>query len=283
MQEKKVVNLLWTGGWDSTFRLLSLINNKQVRICLYYIIDKSRHSLEAELQAMDSILAAIYLRFDGAKDRILSVTHFVSDQIHADLNITAKYEQLLEISPLGSQYPLLAMYAQMHGYDDLEMCVASTDSWTSRHLRDVCERVEDPVIGEYRRIKYDIEDDAPISLFRYFIFPTLHITKVDMLHIAKENGFYDILNMSWFCHTPYNNKPCGMCKPCKLAITEGMAFRLPLGARIRNKMPIVFTALLKVRKVGFIRSIKLIAQKFTQKLYMAKQDDGIQNTHTKNN
>jgi 7-cyano-7-deazaguanine synthase in queuosine biosynthesis len=41
--------------------------------------------------------------------------------------------------------------------------------------------------------------------------------KNDMASIAREKGFYDILIQSWFCHNPIMNRPCGYCRPCKIA------------------------------------------------------------------
>jgi len=39
-----VVNLLWTGGWDSTFRLLQLILDTRATIQPVYVIDTARRS-----------------------------------------------------------------------------------------------------------------------------------------------------------------------------------------------------------------------------------------------
>jgi len=264
MQEKKVVNLFWTGGWDSTFRLLTLITNEQVLINLYYVIDKKRKSLNNELQTMDEILSIIHRRIAGSKDRVLSITHFDSDQIIDDEDISSKYKQLKSIAPLGTQYPVLAKFALMHGLNDVELSIAMTDTWTSRHLRDACIRVDDPIIGEYRVLKPDTDSDAPISLFRYFTFPTLHISKEDMMRVSRENDMLDILDKSWFCHTPYNGKPCGVCSPCLLAVDEGMNFRLPLIARIRSKAPRLSKVIMKLINAGFLGSIKLATNKMVR-------------------
>ena len=46
------INLFWTGGWDSTFRLLQLIIVFRKRVQPYYIIDTTRKSVQNEKQAM---------------------------------------------------------------------------------------------------------------------------------------------------------------------------------------------------------------------------------------
>ena len=53
LEPKKIVNLLWTGGWDSTFRLCQLILVKRKNVQPYYIIDNKRKSLQKELITMD--------------------------------------------------------------------------------------------------------------------------------------------------------------------------------------------------------------------------------------
>lgn len=54
----ETVHLLWTGGWDSTYRLLYLLwEGKQVQP--HYIIDTHRPSSGHELRAMEAIRASI--------------------------------------------------------------------------------------------------------------------------------------------------------------------------------------------------------------------------------
>lgn len=63
MTNYKKVNLLWTGGWDSTFRLLQLIE-ENVQIQLFYFIDEKRKSTNIEIERMKKILKYI----KGKKD-----------------------------------------------------------------------------------------------------------------------------------------------------------------------------------------------------------------------
>lgn len=47
--------ILWTGGWDSTFRVLDLVLNKKKNIQPYYILDERRASTEIEIATMEKI------------------------------------------------------------------------------------------------------------------------------------------------------------------------------------------------------------------------------------
>ena len=43
-------------------------------------------------------------------------------------------------------------------------------------------------------------------------------------------GVLDLMHLTWFCHTPVRQKPCGRCPPCIQAIEEGMRDRVSLRA-----------------------------------------------------
>ena len=55
MKESKPINLLWTSGWDSTFRLLQLVVEQKVSVQPIYIIDTGRASTLTEIKSMDII------------------------------------------------------------------------------------------------------------------------------------------------------------------------------------------------------------------------------------
>jgi len=67
------VALLWTGGWDSTFRLLTLLLVERRVVQSYYIVDRPRHrpGVPAEQQAMARIRDLIARRDPDAASRLL--------------------------------------------------------------------------------------------------------------------------------------------------------------------------------------------------------------------
>src|SRR5699024_3397903 len=58
-----------------------------------------------------------------------------------------------------------------------------------------------------------------------FHFPLLSTSKIDMKEWAEKNGLMDIMNKTWFCHHPINDKPCGICHPCIIAIEHVLEYR----------------------------------------------------------
>jgi hypothetical protein len=61
------------------------------------------------------------------------------------------------------------------------------------------------------------------------------MTKRDMQRAARERGFAELMELTWFCHVPTpDGRPCGRCNPCRYTMDEGLARRVPLGTRLRN-------------------------------------------------
>ncbi len=62
------INLFWTGGWDSTFRLLQLIIIYQKKVQPYYIIDNNRKSVQNELLRLKNIKRFLFEKFQKIKN-----------------------------------------------------------------------------------------------------------------------------------------------------------------------------------------------------------------------
>ena len=48
-------NVLWTSGWESTYRVVDLILNKKEEVQPYYILDNKRVSSKVEINTMKKI------------------------------------------------------------------------------------------------------------------------------------------------------------------------------------------------------------------------------------
>jgi hypothetical protein len=69
------IHLLWTGGWDSTFRLIDLALTRKFRVQPYYLLDVSRRSTGHELLAMTRLRDLLERRDVAVRDRLLPI-HF---------------------------------------------------------------------------------------------------------------------------------------------------------------------------------------------------------------
>ena len=249
--DPNVVNLLWTGGWDSTFRLLQLVIEKEATVLPIYIIHTARASTTTEIQTIDKIKKLTNELFPQTVGRILPITFFSFHDIKLYPEITEKYTVLRQRSHLGSQYDWLTRFAKQHNINDLELSIHIDDK-AHRFIKDVVEKRVDQN-GETYKLASGIENSDPLSLFKPYKFPLLEWSKVKMKEYALEKGTLEIMNMTWFCYKPRNGKPCGLCNPCRYSIEEGMEYRFSSKALLRyqvNRNPIT-------SKVKFIRNVAL--------------------------
>ena len=218
----KNVNILWTGGWDSSFRVLEL-SRKNVTISPFYLIDDYRKSTEYEINTIRKISNAI--REDSktkAELKDISI-HKITD-IPKDETLKQALQALLKKQFLGGQYEWLAKFAETH--QGLELCVHEDDK-AFQIIKEYGSliHIDDNASGPYKIVDSAKSLKEVSDLFGNFQFPLLNKSKLDMLKESKEQGFYDKMLMTWFCHTPKNGKPCGICNPCRYTIEEGLRFR----------------------------------------------------------
>jgi hypothetical protein len=235
MTQDKPVNLLWTSGWDSTFRLLELIIMKKKVVQTYYLIDHNRQSLRQEIMAMKKIKEALFSKYPETRTLLLPTKFYAVIDLQPNIEISQTFKHLSSMARLGNQYEWIALFAQQHGFDNLEMsALANLKSKEGLSFFFMGNTEKVLIDGEYT---YTIRKDTPpYPLFKYYRFPIIGLSKVEMGEIAKNNGFYDILLNSWFCLYPTKDgQPCGKCKPCEIAIKDKLSFRLPLRARLVNQ------------------------------------------------
>ena len=248
--ERNTVNLLFTGGWDSTFRFLQLAQY-DIDVQPVYIIDKGRNGRKYELIAMEKIIKLARERF---KANILDIKFYDRDEIlqdYADEDISKAFRYLHETYHLGTQYEWFALLCKK-----LEMTMES--AVVHQYHGKVEESIETE--GEFRQLSDDILPDRWIAvskqgddkidlIFGRLILPVIRLTKEDEMKMAEENGWLDIMKLTWFCHSPINGEPCGLCSPCDDAMNTGMQWRMPPMSQFRYRHKLFFRIIRKVCKV----------------------------------
>ncbi len=225
--------LLWTGGWDSTYRLLELLLAKARPVEPWYLIDPARRSTGAELRAMRAIKEGVRARHPAAAALLAPTRYRELADVRPAPAITAAFERIRRGSGIGGQYEWLARFAEQEALEGLEMSVADRDGKVFRVLQPWLVRAgppEDPWFAPAP----DCADPDFLALFRRFRFPVFGITKPDMSAAARRAGFHDLLERTSFCHRPRaDDTACGVCNPCACAMEEGMSWRLPFLSRVR--------------------------------------------------
>lgn len=253
----ETVNVLWTGGLDSTYRIVEL-SRLPVTIQPYYILDRSRKSAKNELTAMKSITHDVEIHPE-TKAKLLPVKVIDDSAIKEDSEITEAYKKLHNKYLLGNQYDFLARFADQYGLKlevGLENSERSHATTTIKaecdiHLHTV------PLLGG---VNYTAYITAPAKssregalVFKNILLPASlwHMSKLDELEGYKALGFGYVIKKTWFCHNPIFGLPCGHCNPCKDCLNEGLAFRVP-------RIGYVLGSIRRVIKGGWQRVKKLL-------------------------
>lgn len=234
----EAASILWTGGWDSTFQLLQLLLLHQRPVIPYYLINEDRGSTGIELATMRDIRLALARAYPHTEALLAPTRFFSVSCIGAHPEITDTYRRVRQQRFLGTQYEWLPRFCEEQGISNLQLCIHKDDK---AHT----------VIGDMTRPAGEETDTAAIvderfsgsdeyRLFHYFTFPILELTKPDMAEQAKSQGWESLMGMTWFCHKPRKNQPCGLCNPCRYTIEEGLGWRIPRSRRYRRHLaPII--------------------------------------------
>ena len=179
-------NVLWTSGWDSTFRVVELLlQGKQVQPW-YVVFDVTpRPSTKRELKTMRKIRAALASKYPQTQALLLPTT------------LLEKLGEPMEVGvELGG-----------HAFHLLEQDIV-VDSVTGR-----------------QSVGADADPDL-VAIFGRMELPLFWISKPAMGETAAERGFDDIMEMTWFCASPVMGTPCGYCAPCRTTRAYGMERRV---------------------------------------------------------
>lgn len=218
---KQQVNILWTGGWDSTFRMIQLAVSGAV-IQPYYVIDTARISSLKEIKQMHTIKDDLSVKYKDCEIKDIKLIEL--SQIKISDKYVEAHKNLRKDSFMGSQYIWLAALAEQ--IQDLELSI---------HKDDTAEYFVRKLVNKEKELGSD-----EFTIFGRLRYPILDYTKIDMEKEAKTTNDLEILYKSWFCHKPINNTPCGICNPCKYTIAEGMGKRFTVRGKIYNKAPSLF-------------------------------------------
>lgn len=103
------VYLLWTGGWDSTYRMVELCR-MNVNIIPIYVMDTTRPSIEIEIETIKK-LWNLFCRDLRTVAKIEPVTWVRYNEIQENEAITESYNRIRKEVLLGSQYEYIARLA----------------------------------------------------------------------------------------------------------------------------------------------------------------------------
>lgn len=226
-------NIFWTGGFDSTFGLLRLINDENIsEINVYYIslwidnIKKSnvgRRSVDIELKTMLTILQNI----DTSKIKKFTIIGKSENLLMCNLmfnfdfmNYISKEEITLSDKTKINYFDLFLnglMNRPVSQYtyiteilDQLDIEADICLEYNPGNPQSFWSLLSKSIVGN-KIGKTTLELEA----FSKYNLPIIELTKEDMFDIAKNNEWLEILKLTWSCWYPDGLEPCGRCFACK--------------------------------------------------------------------
>lgn len=238
MEAQTPIRILWSGGWDSSFRLLWLLLVERRSVEPYYLIDVERRSTLMEFKAMRDIRAGLKEKDPEAERRLCATRFFFVHELPACEPVEASFRNLQQRCHIGIQYGWLARFCETSGLDGLETGTedgAATPDWLWLALLvpHLVASNDETGLPSWK-LNPQMADTDAFRIFGRLRFPNIRISKLEMEAKAREYGFIDLLAKSWFCHRPRHGKPCGTCNPCCLTMHFRLAWRLPWRSRFRN-------------------------------------------------
>lgn len=248
------INVFWTGGLDSTYRICEL-SRMEVEIQPYYLKMPNRPSTNEELKAIDVISKNIYARTDtkailnpiiviDTKDLVIEKEQWMSYNWIKEHNVVEwglkrfpiQYlycaafckqanifiEIAMEFEPHSRIVQILHNYGNMQvvnynglSYKYLLPPSQKTGKQTHPHLFNI--------LGRFR-----------------FPLPLGAMSKLEERDQLVQWGMDDIILETWFCHHPINGEACGFCSPCRQVVIAGMEYRLSKKALLRHKLQLPY-------------------------------------------
>ena len=247
---KRTINLLWTGGLDSTCRVAEL-SLHDVIVQPYYIIDKGRSSTKYELRAISKITDMVRKK-PSTKCELRDVIIVDMKSIPPMDDITLASKKLSKKYHIGTQYEWLARFARQQG---LVMELGLQKSPRGKSYNAI---IGESVLIEDNRdgiiqLRIDKEKSSKeISLVfgdMLFPMPMFDMEKPEEVEEMRQMGLDDLIPETWFCHRPVFGLPCGYCSPCDDALNEEMAYRVPMSGRLLGSLRrITYDPFLKIIK-----------------------------------
>ena len=233
--QKRMVHILWTGGMESTYRVVEL---SKTDLCIqpHYIICKyrgNRKSKDYELRAIRKI-TEILQKDKRTKAAIMS-------PIIYDFNTQSAIDFYPDIREAGvilenmkgyvnKQDLMFSCYAR-HENLKLETGVRFSTHGSIGRMIDTSLLVSHPRYDDILMIDPEKgkEEWASYTIFKDFYFPKslYHKKKSEEASELLNDGYGEVLKNVWSCYNPILGMPCGHCNPCRCAKMEGTGHMIP--------------------------------------------------------
>lgn len=237
----KHVNILWTGGWDSTFRLcqLSRMDGVEVQPVYFYKEGVSdRTNWKKEIQAQNTLLPLLRQK-EATKACILNPIRLTEKDLPQSKNFDQAFEKWKSSPLMPGQLHFLGKLPLL--FPKLEYCIEGP---TLKRRQQGFKLGKTQVFLEEHGFRFHFRPDGYADmdtsqadpelklLWGGFTFPILGITEMAMVPIIRSWCYEDLFKHTWTCDYG-GEEPCGVCHNCETKWASGMLNFFPPSA-IRN-------------------------------------------------
>lgn len=230
--------VLWTGGYDSSFRVLQALIDENKIVQPVYISDfidnkpgkkTHRKNKTQEYKAMNTITRLFREKYPDKKDNLLDIIDIKKINLDTTTNYhMKKLKKNKSVRRTTCQYGAISQLSKdinktRHGSNIiyLELGVVKEEHNVNKSKNiGIYNTIKNNIDPKNYKISNQLNHDS-VNLFKYLRFPLIDLTKKDMLNIATNNGYDHILNHSWSCWYPKSNgSPCNRCIMCRERILK---------------------------------------------------------------
>ena len=237
----KHVNILWTGGWDSTFRLCQLSRMDGVEVQpVYFSVQgySDRTNWKKEIQAQDTLLPLLRQKGE-TKAHILDPIRLTDKDLPKDSAFDAAFKKWDTTGRIPGQLRFLGKLPML--FPKLEYCIEGP---TLKRRQQGFKLGKTQVFLEEHGFRFHFRPDGYADmdasqadpelklLWGGFTFPILGITEMAMVPIIRSWGYEALFKHTWTCDYG-GEEPCGVCHNCETKWASGMLNFFPPSA-IRN-------------------------------------------------
>ena len=222
MNKEDEIKVLWTGGFDSTYRIVQL-SMRDVTIQPIYVKDPKRKSIQYELKAMNEILDLLSKK-EETKAKILPIKQIDRKDIPENKEISQAYKMFKNEVEMGQQHEWLARLALE--YPGLEICIEKALGEHTPIRSSILSHGKLIDTGDGYIVDKDNSSKELNLILGNLKLPIFEKTNLEMIEDIKKWKYEDVISHVWFCHNPINGKPCGVCNPCNTKFDSQMYFML---------------------------------------------------------
>jgi hypothetical protein len=223
-------NLFWTGGFDSTFRLLQLIDDSDItQINLYYISlvidnlessDIRRKSTQFEIDTMNLILQSI----DISKIKNFNIIGQNNQLLHYSFQFNFPFMNYIQMDSIKYSDKNKVLFFDLF-VDNIVHRPISQWGGITQVLDDldidaeICLEKGGGIWSKIKNLvvdgKIDFDRYPPLRAFIRYEIPLVDLDRDEMVEISKDRNWIDILRLTWSCWYPKNGQECGKCFTCQ--------------------------------------------------------------------